>query len=94
MAALAGMSRATFDKAIADTALRDWILAQQDEADRSSWNIDATPSFVINGTKNSGEMSYDAFAQTGPRRASRRLTPERGGSHYAPSPLVSRIPVP
>ena len=29
MAALAGMSRATFDQAIADTDLRDWILQQQ-----------------------------------------------------------------
>ena len=33
MAALAGMSRPTFDQAIADTDLRDWILQQQ-QADR------------------------------------------------------------
>lgn len=60
MAALAGMSRPTFDKAIGDTGLRDWILAQQ-KADTAKWNIDSTPSFVIDGKKYAGEMSYDAF---------------------------------
>jgi protein-disulfide isomerase len=60
MAALAGMSRATFDQAIADTTLRNWILQQQ-QSDQDHWKIDATPSFVINGQKYSGEMSYDAF---------------------------------
>ncbi len=66
MAALAGMSRATFDQAIADTDLRDWILQQQ-QADRDKWKIDATPSFVINGQKYAGEMSFEAF---------RKLIPE------------------
>lgn len=66
MAALAGMSRETFDKAIADNALRTWILQQQ-QADQDRWKIDSTPSFVINGQKYSGEMSYDAF---------RKLIPE------------------
>jgi protein-disulfide isomerase len=60
MAALAGMSRPTFDQAIADTDLRDWILQQQ-QADRDKWKIDATPSFVVNGQKYSGEMGFDAF---------------------------------
>jgi protein-disulfide isomerase len=60
MAALAGMSRPTFDQAIADTDLRDWILQQQ-QADRDHWKIDATPSFVINDQKYAGEMSFDAF---------------------------------
>ena len=60
MAALAGMSRETFDKAVADNALRTWILQQQ-QADQDRWKIDSTPSFVINGQKYSGEMSYDAF---------------------------------
>jgi protein-disulfide isomerase len=59
-AALAGMSRPTFDKAIADTGLRDWIVQQQ-QADTDKWKIDSTPSFVINGQKYAGEMSYDAF---------------------------------
>jgi protein-disulfide isomerase len=60
LAALAGMSRATFDQAIADSGLRNWLLEQQ-QADQTHWKIDATPSFVINGQKYSGEMSYDAF---------------------------------
>jgi protein-disulfide isomerase len=59
-AALAGMSRTTFDKAIGDTALRDWIVQQQ-KLDTDKWKIDSTPSFVINGQKYAGEMSYDAF---------------------------------
>jgi protein-disulfide isomerase len=59
-AALAGMSRATFDKAVADTGLRDWIIKNQ-QADTDKWKIDSTPSFVINGQKYAGEMTYDAF---------------------------------
>ena len=60
MAGLAGMSRATFDKAIGDTGLRDWIIQQQ-KADTDQWKIDSTPSFVVNNQKYAGEMSYDAF---------------------------------
>jgi protein-disulfide isomerase len=66
LAALAGMARANFDKAVGDTDLRNWILQQQ-QADQDHWKIDATPSFVINGQKYSGEMSYEAF---------RKLLPE------------------
>jgi protein-disulfide isomerase len=65
MAALAGMSRPTFDQAVADTDLRDWILQQQ-QADRDKWKIDATPSFVVNGQKYSGEMGFDAFRKLVP----------------------------
>ena len=60
IAGLAGMSRTTFDKAIGDTDLRDWILSEQ-KADTDKWKIDSTPSFVINGQKYAGEMSYEAF---------------------------------
>jgi protein-disulfide isomerase len=59
-AALAGMSRTTFEKALQDTALRDWILKQQ-QADTDKWQINSTPSFVVNGQKYAGEMTYDAF---------------------------------
>ena len=67
MAALAGMPRETFDKAIADTQLRDWILKRQDEASKV-YNIDSTPSFIFNGPaeknhREAGEQSYDAFAK-------------------------------
>jgi protein-disulfide isomerase len=60
MAGLAGMSRSTFDKAVGDTSLRDWIIQQQ-KADTDQWKIDSTPSFVVNNQKYAGEMSYDAF---------------------------------
>jgi len=62
MAALAGMSRTTFDATVADTVLRDAILAQQ-KADAARWSIDSTPSFVINGDKHAGEMNYDVFSK-------------------------------
>ena len=60
IAALAGMGRDTFDKAIADSDLKNWILQQQ-QRDQNSFQIDSTPSFVIDGKKYAGEMSYDAF---------------------------------
>ena len=60
LAALAGMSRDTFDAAVSDSNLRDWILAQQ-KKDQDTFSIDSTPSFVIDGKKYAGEMNYDAF---------------------------------
>lgn len=60
LAALAGMSRETFDAAVSDGNLRDWILAQQ-KKDQDTFSIDSTPSFVIDGKKYAGEMNYDAF---------------------------------
>jgi len=65
MAALAGMSRATFDATVADTGLRDAILAAQ-KADATRWQIDSTPTFVINGEKHAGEMDYDSFVKLVP----------------------------
>lgn len=60
MAALAGMSRASFDAAVGDSGLRSWILQQQ-QADQDKWKVDSTPSFVVNGQKYAGEMSFEAF---------------------------------
>lgn len=62
MAALAGMSKATFDATVADGVLRNAILAAQ-RADADRWHIDSTPSFVINGEMHAGEMDYDTFAK-------------------------------
>ena len=62
IAALAGMSRATFDAAIANTELKDWILTQQ-QADQTKYKISATPSFAINGKTTSGAMSFEDFAK-------------------------------
>jgi protein-disulfide isomerase len=66
IAALAGLSRESFNAAIADTALKNAILAAQDEAQKK-FNIDSTPSFIINGphAKNvleTGDRSYPDFA--------------------------------
>lgn len=64
-AALAGMSHPSFDQAVADDSLRSWILQEQAN-DQKQWNIDSTPSFVINGKRYSGEMSFDAFRKLVP----------------------------
>jgi protein-disulfide isomerase len=66
MAALAGMSRTTFDATIADTKLRDEILAVQDAAQKQ-FGVDSTPTFIFDGPtqkgrRESGELKYDAFA--------------------------------
>jgi protein-disulfide isomerase len=61
-AALAGMPRPVFDATIADTGLRDAILAaQQSGADR--YKVDSTPTFVINETPHAGEQPYEAIAR-------------------------------
>lgn len=67
MAALAGMPRATFDATIADTALRDAILAGQSEAEKT-YQVDSTPTFIFNGPgaknlREAGEQTPDAFAK-------------------------------
>jgi len=50
--ALAGMSRATSTRRSPMTT-EAWILQQQ-ATPRRTWNIDSTPSFVINGQKYAG----------------------------------------
>jgi protein-disulfide isomerase len=61
-AALAGMSHDTFEKAVGDNDLKTWLLQQQAD-DQKQWGIDSTPSFVINGQKYAGEMSFAAFSK-------------------------------
>jgi protein-disulfide isomerase len=60
-AALAGMDQATFNTAIADDKLKNFILQGQQEAE-TLYHIDATPTFIINGTTYPGAMEYDQFA--------------------------------
>ncbi len=60
MAALAGMSRMTFDKAIADNNLKTWIATEQ-QADQDRWKVDSTPTFIVNGQVHAGEMGFDTF---------------------------------
>lgn len=60
MAALAGMSRATFDSALGDAGLKTFILQEQDEGQKK-WKVDSTPSFVVNGKKEAGALDFAAF---------------------------------
>jgi protein-disulfide isomerase len=60
MAALAGMGRQTFDAAINDTALKTFILKEQDEGQKK-WKVDSTPTFIINGKRETGALDYAAF---------------------------------
>jgi len=63
IAALAGMDRPTFDSAIADTTLKNWILAGQDQAQKQL-GVDSTPTFRVNATtQHAGEMDYPSFAK-------------------------------
>jgi protein-disulfide isomerase len=61
LANAAGMERATFAKAAADTDLRNWILAQSMDAEKR-WHVDATPSFLVNGKLYAGAMTASEFA--------------------------------
>jgi protein-disulfide isomerase len=63
MASETGMDRATFDAALADTGLQDWIVGRALEAEHR-WHVDATPTFLINGRRYTGAMSADEFAKT------------------------------
>ena len=60
MAALAGMPREAFDTAIADTALQNAILAAQTAAEER-FNIDSTPTFIVNGVSHPGELTFAQF---------------------------------
>jgi protein-disulfide isomerase len=61
MAALAGMPRDSFDKVTNDDALRTALLAAQTAAEQK-YSIDSTPTFIINGKAESGELPYAHFA--------------------------------
>jgi protein-disulfide isomerase len=65
MAGLAGMSRPTFDKAVADNGLKTWIAEQQQVA-VDKWKVNATPTFIVNGTVHSGEMGFEEFRKLVP----------------------------
>ena len=60
-AALAGMSRADYNAALANDKLKKFILTGQQEAE-TMYNINSTPSFIINGTLYPGAMEYSDFA--------------------------------
>jgi protein-disulfide isomerase len=59
-AALAGMDQATYNTALADTKLRAFILNEQQVAEKT-YNVNATPTFIINGKIMPGAMDYSDF---------------------------------
>ncbi|WP_298284546.1 thioredoxin domain-containing protein [Acidocella sp.] len=60
-AALAGMDQTTYNTAWNDAKLAQFILNGQQEAEKM-YNINATPTFVINGAVHPGAAEYDDFA--------------------------------
>lgn len=61
-AALAGLSRSTFNTTIGDADLKRAILAGQDEGEKQ-FRVASTPSFVMNGKLTAGAVTYDGFAR-------------------------------
>lgn len=59
-AALAGMSRETFNGAIGDAELKRAILTAQEGAEKTM-SVTSTPSFIINGKLTAGAIGYEAF---------------------------------
>lgn len=59
-AALAGMSRETFNGAIGDADLKRAILTAQEGAEKTM-SVTSTPSFIINGKLTPGAIGYEAF---------------------------------
>ena len=62
LALLAGMSRDLFQAVIANEQLKQFIVDEEQQAERD-WKVDATPTFLANGKTHSGEMGYDAFVR-------------------------------
>lgn len=62
MAALAGLPREAFEKAVNDETLKTEITTAQEEEAEKKYNIESTPSFIVNGQMHSGEVTYDIFA--------------------------------
>lgn len=62
LALLAGMSRETFQATLANEQLKQFIVDEEQQAERE-WHVDATPTFLANGKTRSGEMGYDAFVK-------------------------------
>jgi protein-disulfide isomerase len=62
MAALAGLGRPAFDAVVANDALKQAILTQQQQA-TDMYKIEATPTFMCHGQSHSGELDYAEFVQ-------------------------------
>ncbi len=62
-AALAGMDRPTYMAALADDKLQAFILQEQKEG-QTVYDVQATPTFIINDKVYPGAMEYPDFAST------------------------------
>ncbi len=60
-AALAGMDQSTYNAALTNDKLKQFILDGQQYAEKI-YNIQATPTFIINGRVEPGAFEYDEFA--------------------------------
>jgi len=60
IAATAGMDRATFDACLANKDIEGKIVASR-RAGEDAFQVNSTPTFIVNGVKMTGEASYDAF---------------------------------
>jgi protein-disulfide isomerase len=58
----AGLDEARMDACLADQAVTERIVARTQEA-QQRWNIDSTPTFVINGAVHRGALAYDAYVE-------------------------------
>lgn len=63
MARTAGLGQEKFEACVADQDLADSILQQRLDGSQA-FDIQATPTFVINGKKVSGALPYEDFAKT------------------------------
>jgi len=61
-AALAGLSRASFNAVIGDAELKRAILTDQEQGEKK-FGVNSTPTFVMNGKPTSGAVSFDDFAK-------------------------------
>jgi protein-disulfide isomerase len=62
LALLAGMSHESFQAAIANQALQQFVLTESQKAEHD-YHVDSTPTFLVNGKTHAGEMGYDAFVK-------------------------------
>ena len=59
-ALLYGLSEEMFDNILNDKELEEWILSMRVDGAKK-FNIQSTPSFIINGEVHSGNMSFSKF---------------------------------
>ena len=57
---LAGLDKEAFDACMADKALQDGILKGEMDA-QHNLQVDATPTFIVNGVRHSGNMPLEEF---------------------------------